>query len=68
MVAQQIVPSRRRFIGSIEVLGSICTFCQKVYHSAFGPVVGEQKYRKLTLVNAIAIWEQGLPDSQNSSH
>jgi hypothetical protein len=48
----------------LEVLLNIAAFCRQVYHSAFGPEEGERRYNALTLVDAVALWREGLPHSR----
>ncbi len=53
------------FGGKLELLQSVVAFCRHVYYGAFGPEEGERRYRELTLVDAVALWEAGLPDSRD---
>lgn len=52
------------FGGKLELLRSVMAFCRQVYYGAFGPEEGERRFRALTLVDAVALWEAGLPDSR----
>lgn len=49
--------------GHLELLHRISTFCRRVYYDAFGPEEGERRFAKLTLIEAVALWREGLPYS-----
>lgn len=40
-------------------LREIFDWCRTVYLVTFGPVEGEARFRKLTLVNALALYKSG---------
>jgi len=63
----EIHPGQKAFLfgGKLEMLQNVMAFCRQVYHSAFGPEEGERRFRALTLVDAVALWEAGLPDSRS---
>ncbi len=51
--------------GKLELLRSVSNFCRQVYYSAFGPEEGERRYLALTMVDAVALWRAGLPESRH---
>lgn len=61
---RKVNPRTHLFGGRLELLRNVTTFCRQVYYSAFGPEEGERRFLALTLVDAVALWEAGLPASR----
>lgn len=49
--------------GRISLLRDIYRFCHQVYHRAFDPEEAERRLAKLTLLDALALWQAGFPAS-----
>jgi hypothetical protein len=50
--------------GRVQLLDQIETFCREVYYRAFTPEEAELRLKKLTLINAVALWQAGFPLSR----
>ena len=53
--------------GTFAQLKQITAFCREVYRRTFGPEEGERRFLRLTAVDAVALWQSGLPDSATTS-
>jgi len=52
--------------GTSALLKQITAFCRTVYHQTFGPEDGERRFLRLTVIEAVSLWQAGLPDSANT--
>lgn len=50
--------------GRIEVLRNVEAFCREVYLRTFSAEEAETRLAKLTLLDAVALWRAGLPESR----
>jgi hypothetical protein len=53
--------------GRPELLIEVSWFCREVYHRAFGTEEGELRVSQLPLIDAVSLWQAGLPHSRQSS-
>jgi hypothetical protein len=52
-------------ICTLDQLRKITRFCREVYFRTFPPDEAERKLRNLTFVDAVLLYQEGLPDSNN---
>ena len=50
--------------GPLSLLDNIEAFCRAVYLRTFPPEEAEARLAKLTLIDAVALWQAGLPQSR----
>lgn len=44
--------------GKLKKLKAIHDWCQAVYHLTYGPLFGEVNFRRLSLLDAVALWSR----------
>ena len=49
--------------GTSAQLKQITSFCRAVYHRTFGEDEGQRRLTGLSFMDAVALWNSGLPDS-----